>query len=111
MGNGLLPLPATQPGTEPEAGVTPQSVICRGLHILSHREKILLGLTPTSTAILFGYTRSVPERLRQRGVNELAQDSKPRRWDSNPGPLDLDLRSYPLGHRAPLSNKPLGLRL
>ena len=28
--------------------------------------------------------------LRQRGVNELAQDSKRRRWDSNSGPLDLE---------------------
>ena len=50
----------------------------------------LLGLTPT--AILFGYTRSVPERLRQHGVNELAQDSKQRRWDSNPGPALLPTR-------------------
>ena len=34
--------------------------------MLKHRKTLLLGLTPT--AILFGYTRSVPEILRQRGV-------------------------------------------
>ena len=53
-------------------------------------KKSLLGLTPglTPTAILFGYTRSVPERLRQRGVKNLPKIRS--RWDSNPGPLDLE---------------------
>ena len=46
------------------------------------------GLTPT--AILCGYTRNISRRLRQCGVNELAQDTKRRRWDSNPGPLDWE---------------------
>ena len=58
------------------------------LRWFGHVQISLLGLTPT--AILFGYTRSVYERLRQRGVNERPQDSKRRRWDSNPRPLNLE---------------------
>ena len=65
-------------------------------NVYGFTKKRLIGLTPTG--ILFGYTRSVPERLRQRGVNELAQDSKRHRWDSNPGPLDLE--TCPLTHSA-----------
>ena len=34
-------------------------------------------------------------RQRQRGVNELAQDSKWHRWDLNPGPLDLETCALP----------------
>ena len=66
-----------------DAGSIFDTLISRSLlQRCSLAQKSLLGLTPT--AILFGYTRSVPERLRQRGVNELAQDSKRRRWNSNP---------------------------
>ena len=69
---------------------------------LSDALNLDFGLTPT--AILFGYTLEASrETFRQGGVNDHAQDSKRRLWEGfKPATSRLrDLRSNPLGHRAP----------